>query len=239
MKVKKDVKDHMEKERNPQTGSLLRQVILGGQDGLVNVLGLILGVAAATNDSRIIIIAGLAATMAESISMAAVAYTSSKAEKDYYQKQVEQEKREIREIPEMEREEVKIIYYKKGFRGKQLNDIVRKITSNKKLWLDVMMSEELGLAESRSKKPVMEGAVVGVSAIIGSLIPLVPFFFLSVSSAVMWGIVASTVSLFVFGAIKSRLTIGSWVRSGLELAVVGTIAAILGYLIGIFLGAKV
>lgn len=239
VKVKKDVKDHMERERNPQTGSLLRQVILGGQDGLVNVLGLILGVAAATNDSRIIIIAGLAATMAESISMAAVAYTSSKAEKDYYKKQVEQEKKEIREIPEMEREEVKIIYYKKGFRGKQLNDIVRKITSNKKLWLDVMMSEELGLAESKSKKPVTEGVVVGVSAVIGSVIPLAPFFFLPVSTAAVWGLVTSTVALFIFGAIKSRLTIGSWVRSGLELAVVGTVAAVLGYLIGVFLGAEV
>ena len=195
----------MEKERNTQAGSLLRQVILGGQDGLVNVLGMILGVAAATNDSRIIIIAGLAATMAESISMAAVAYTSSKAEKEYYQKQIEREKIEIEQMPQMEREEVKLIYYKKGFRGKQLTSIVRKITSDKKLWLDVMMSEELGLAESRSKNPVMEGVVVGLSAVIGSLIPLAPFFLLPVANAMVYGLAVSILSLFVFGAMKSRL----------------------------------
>ncbi|MBI1972138.1 MAG: VIT1/CCC1 transporter family protein [Candidatus Aenigmarchaeota archaeon] len=237
MKIKKNVKDHMKKERSTQAGSLLRQVILGGQDGLVNVLGLILGVAAATNDARIVIIAGLAATMAESISMAAVAYTSSKAEKEYYQKELAREMWEIRHIPEMEREEIKIIYYKKGFRGKQLSGIVRKITSDKKLWLDVMMSEELGLAESRTKNPIAEGVVVGLSALIGSLIPLAPFFFLAVSNAMAWGLAVSILSLFIFGAIKSKITVGHWARSGIEMAVVGTVAAILGYLIGVLLGS--
>ncbi len=239
MRAKKRVLDHMKKERSTQTGSLLRQIILGGQDGLVNVLGLILGVAAATNDSRIIIIAGLAATIAESISMAAVAYTSSKAEKEYYQKELGREKWEIENIPEMEKEEIKIIYYKKGFRGKQLADIVRKITSDRKLWLDVMMSEELGLAESKSKNPVGEGVVVGFSAIIGSLIPLTPFFFLSVSNAIAWGMIFSILSLFIFGAAKSRITVGHWLKSGVEMAVVGTVAAVMGYMIGVLLGAGV
>jgi len=235
--VEKKAEQHMMKEAGGKTGSLLRQIILGGQDGLVNVLGLILGVAAATNDARIIIIAGLAATMAESISMAAVAYTSSKAEKEYYYKQLAQEKREIEEVPDIEREEIRLIYYKKGFRGKQLNDIVKKITSDKKVWLDIMMSEELGLTESKSKNPVMEGVVVGVSAIIGSLIPLAPFFFTPVANAMVWGLAVSVLSLFVFGAIKSKLTVGHWARSGLEMAAVGTVAAILGYLIGVFLGS--
>lgn len=239
MRFKKNVRDHMEHERSTHAGSLLRQVILGGQDGLVNVLGLVLGVAAATNDSRIIIIAGFAATMAESISMAAVAYTSSKAEKEYYQKELERERWEIKHIPEMEREEVKIIYYKKGFRGKQLNDIVKKITSDKKLWLDVMMSEELGLAESRSKNPVAEGFVVGFSAIIGSLIPLAPFLLLPVQNAIVWALAASILSLFIFGAAKSKITVGHWLKSGVELTVIGTLAAILGYLIGVFLGESV
>lgn len=239
MRAEKRVLDHMKKERNTQTGSLLRQIILGGQDGLVNVLGLILGVAAATNDSRIIIIAGLAATMAESISMAAVAYTSSKAEKEYYHKELNREKWEIENLPEMEREEMKIIYYKKGFRGKQLADIVKKITSDKKLWLDVMMSEELGLAESKSKNPVSEGIVVGFSAIVGSLIPLAPFIFLPVHEAIVWGLVFSILSLFIFGAAKSKITVGNWLKSGVEMAAVGTVAAILGYLIGVLLGAGV
>ncbi|MFH0890043.1 MAG: VIT1/CCC1 transporter family protein [Candidatus Aenigmatarchaeota archaeon] len=236
MKIKKNVAEHMEKETGKGWGSLLRQIILGGQDGLVNVLGLILGVAAATNDSRIVIIAGLAATMAESVSMAAVAYTSSKAEKEFYQKQLEREKWEIKHLPEIEREEIKIIYYKKGFRGKQLSGIVKRITSDEKLWLDIMMNEELRLAESKTKKPVTEGAIVGFSAIIGSVIPLAPFFFMPVSNAILSGLVLSTTVLFLAGAVKSRLTVGHWIKSGIEMAVIGTLSALLGYLIGILLG---
>src|SRR3989338_6542222 len=98
-------------------GSYLRDFILGGQDGLVNVLAVILGVAVATNDIRIVIIAGLAATFGESISMAAVAYTSTKAEEDYYKSELEREKREMKEMPKEERKEIQDIYHKKGFRG--------------------------------------------------------------------------------------------------------------------------
>ncbi len=237
MRIKKHVKTHMEHEAGKRVGPLIRQTILGGQDGIVNTLGLLLGIAAATNDSKIVIIAGLAAAMAESISMAAVAYTSSKAEKEYYLKELEREKWEVKNIPEMEREEIKIIYYKKGFRGRQLKDIVKKITSNKELWLETMMNEELRLAESKSKKPVTEGAVVGVSSAAGSLIPLLPFFVMPTGEAVVSGLIASMAVLFAAGAIKSKFTAVNWLKSGAELAIIGTAAAMLGYLIGALLGA--
>src|SRR5574341_2631388 len=90
-----------------QLGSRLSEIILGGQDGLVNVLGLILGLAAATDERRIIIIGGLAATFAESISMAAVAYTSTLADLDFYRAEAERERREIREAPDLERAEIR------------------------------------------------------------------------------------------------------------------------------------
>ncbi|MBI5122265.1 VIT1/CCC1 transporter family protein, partial [Candidatus Roizmanbacteria bacterium] len=121
----------------------LPEIILGGQDGLVNVLGVILGVAAATVSSKIIIVAGLAATFAESISMAAVAYTSKIAEADYYQSELEREKWEIENVPEGEKEEIKALYENYGFEGKVLDDIVDKITSDEKIWLKVMMEQEL------------------------------------------------------------------------------------------------
>src|SRR3989344_5030954 len=93
-----EMRKHRE-EHEVERGSLLRQLILGGQDGLVNVLGIILAVATATNDAKIVLIAGLAATFAESISMAAVAYTSSKAARDHYLREQELELREIRLHP--------------------------------------------------------------------------------------------------------------------------------------------
>src|SRR5438874_13675125 len=90
-------------------GRSLRDIILGGQDGLVNVLGLVLGVAAATAQLRIIIAAALAATFSESIAMGGVAYTSALAERDYYLAQLERERREVEEVPDIERAEVRQI----------------------------------------------------------------------------------------------------------------------------------
>ena len=111
----------------------LPEIILGGQDGLVNVLGVILGVAAATASNQIVIVAGLAATFAESISMAAVAYTSKLAEADYYQSELERERWEIDHVPEGEREEIKALYENYGFRGKVLEEITDRITADKKV----------------------------------------------------------------------------------------------------------
>src|SRR3990167_3256382 len=160
------------------TGYNLRDIILGGQDGLVNVLGVILAVATAVSDVRIVIIAGLAATFAESISMAAVAYTSTKAARDFYRSELEREKKEIEEMPDIERKEIKEIYFKKGFRGTMLNAIVSKLTSNKDVWVKVMMEDEMHLYPDEYKSPMRDALIVGFSALIGSVVPLIPFFLL-------------------------------------------------------------
>src|SRR3989338_5876837 len=139
----KKVQQHMDSERKNVQAESMANIILGGQDGLVNVLGIVLGVASATNDKFIVLIAGLVATFAESISMAAVAYTSVRAEQDHYRRAMEQEKWEMEHLPEVETEEIRLIYMRKGFRGVELERLVKSITSNKELWLSVMMSEEL------------------------------------------------------------------------------------------------
>ncbi len=216
-------------------GSEMHDIILGLQDGLVNVLASVLVVAAAIVDTKTIIIAGLGATFAESLSMAAVAYTSTKAAKNYYQSELETEKKEIRETPEKEIDEIRDIYFKKGFRGKQLQRIVKKITSTKKLWLQTMMSEELGLSRD-NHRPLRSGIIVGVAALIGSLFPLIPFFFLSPVAAVLPTLVISVLVLFALGATKAKITTGNWMRSGLEIAAIGMAAAFIGYGIGALLG---
>ena len=234
--MKKSLEKHQEERRQGLSRSNIRDLILGFQDGLVNTLGLVLGVASAVQSTKIVLISGLVTTFAESISMAAVAYTSTKAAHDFYQSQLEREKKEIKEIPHMEVQEIRDIYYKKGFRGKQLESIVRKITSNKKLWLDTMMAEELKLFPEDYEKPIKSGFVVGVSAVIGSLVPVIPFFIFSVKAGMVAALALAIIILFIVGAIKASITIGDWKKSGVEMAVVGTVAALSGYLIGSLLG---
>ncbi len=200
-------------------GEWLRDLILGGQDGLVNVLGLVLGVATATNDARIVIIAGLAAMFAEGISMGAVAYTSAKATNEFYEKEKRRELKEIQEVPDEERDEVREIYYNKGFRGKQLEMIVSKLTANRDQWLRVMMEEELKL-QSPIETPLQSAITVTIAALIGALFPLIPFFMMPIDQAIWVTVPFSLLILFVAGAVKGRFTKVSWLRSGLELAVI-------------------
>lgn len=232
-----DMEKHVEEEHGG-SASRLREFILGWQDGLVNVLGIILGVAAATSDTRIVIIAGFAATFAESISMAAVAYTSTKAEIGYYQSQHDKECEWIEQKPDIERAEVYEVYYRKGFRGKLLGQIVKKITSNKKVWLDFMMNEELGLQKPSADKPVQDAILVGLSAVIGSLIPLVPFLFLPVKTAMLGAVAISLAALFAVGFVKAKKTVGTPWHEGLEMMVVGGLAAAVGWLVGAVLGGS-
>jgi predicted membrane protein (TIGR00267 family) len=211
----------------------LADVILGGQDGLVNVLGVILGVAAATSDARIVIAAGMAATFAESISMAAVAYTSKLAEHDLYHSEREREHRHIHLAPDVETEEIRAIYQKKGFEGETLEKIVDVITSNPDIWVDVMMSEEFRMSVPEKSKAFNSALLVGFSALVGSLIPLFPFFFLGVSLSIGLSIFIAALTLFIVGVYKARVTVGKPFRSGMEMAIIGTLSAMAGYVVGL------
>src|SRR3989338_1712313 len=217
-------------------GQLLKDAILGGQDGLVNVLGIVLGVATATNDFHIVLVSGLASTFAESISMGAVVYTSTKAAKEYYYAELERERKEIETVPELEIEEIHEIYYNKGFRGKQLDDIIKKVTSNKELWLNTMMTEELRMFPDEYEQPLKKGLFVGVASLIGSIIPLLPYFVFSVQHATYVAVAVCAAILFGVGVLKARWFELDWKKSGLEMALIGTVAALIGYVIGLIFG---
>lgn len=210
----------------------LSDIILGGQDGLVNVLGVILGVAAATNDPRIVLVAGLAATFAESVSMGAVAYTSTLAEADYYEAERAREFRHISRVPHLEKDEIRAIYARKGFGGELLDRIVETITANEDVWVAVMMSEEHQISPTDRRQAVKSALVVGFSAIIGSLIPLAPFVFLPVVQSMWAAVTVTALVLFGVGVYKARTMVGSPGKSGLEMAVIGTLSALVGFAVG-------
>ena len=218
-------------------GRSLREIILGGQDGLVNVLGLVLGVAAATAQVRIILAAALAATFSESIAMAGVVYTATLAERDYYQAMLEKEQREVEEVPDVETEEVRQIFRDKGLHGEVLERVVKEITSDKQVWVDTMMRDELHLTPVAGANPVGRAVVTGFSTLVGSLIPLIPFLFvplfgISVTAATIMAVPLCAVVLFAVGAYKALTLVGDWRISGLQMLVIGMVSAAAGYGIG-------
>jgi len=213
--------------------SELADIILGGQDGLVNVLGVILGISAASGDIKIIIAGGLAATFAESISMGAVALTSKLTLRDHYKAELAREKQEIAQMPEQEKEEIRHIFAKKGLSGKILDDVVEHVTVDEKAWLEMMMREELGLEEVKDKDIYTGSFVVFISALIGSFIPLAPFFFMSIRAATIASVILSALALLLVGIYKAKAIIGSPLKSGLQMVLIGMGAALAGYVIGL------
>jgi predicted membrane protein (TIGR00267 family) len=213
----------------------LSDIILGGQDGLVNVLGVILGVAAATSDPHIVLVAGLAATFAESVSMGAVAYTSTIADADYYDSEKEREIRHIEQVPRLERDEIRKIYANKGFKGDLLERIVDTITADREVWVAVMMAEEHQLSPTDRRQAWKVALIVGFSAILGSLIPLAPFALLPVGISMWVSVAITALVLFGVGVFKARITVGHPAKSGLEMAVIGTLSALVGFIVGVLL----
>lgn len=228
----------MHGERHSRT-TFLSNFILGSQDGLVNVLGIVLGVSAATSDIRIIFVAAMAALGAESISMGAVAYTSTVAKQKHYLKEVEREKLEMREVPKKEREEVRGILKKWGYTGNELESLTDRIAKNPKAMLEFMMSFELDLSPVEKSEPVHSFLTVILSTVVGSIIPIIPFMFLTknIFAGAITSVIISGIVLFIIGYYEAKTTVGSIWRSGLQMAVIGLTAGIAGYLIGHFIGA--
>ncbi|MBI2564928.1 VIT1/CCC1 transporter family protein [Candidatus Woesearchaeota archaeon] len=214
----------------------LKDIILGGQDGLVNVLGIVLTVASATKSPKMIIISGIAALVAESLSMGAVAYTSSKAAKDYYQSLEEVEKGQFEKAPKKIITHLRKIFSKKGLTGRALEQAVSIIASKKKAWLSTILCEEFETTPREYENPFKSGLIVGLSSVIGSAVPILPFFFLQINSGVIASFFLSLVVLFSLGSVKALATQGVWYKSGLEITSIGLAAAVLGYIVGKLLG---
>jgi len=219
-------------EQHKQPG-LLSDFILGSQDGIVNVLGVILGVAIASQEFKIILAGGLAATFAESISMGAVAYTSTTARREFYLAELEREKREMNEQPESEKDEVRAILRRWGVQGPELESILTQITLDPKAWLDIMMTHELNLSPVDPKQASRSAVLVGVAAIVGSIIPLVPFivFRNDILLGIAGSLIVSAATLFSIGWWKAKMTVGRPGRSGMQMLLIGIASALAGFAI--------
>lgn len=213
-------------------GKAVREVIYGATDGLVTSLGFVIGVYGALHDSRIILITGIAGASAGAFSMGFSAYISSKSQAEFYMAEIERERREMQEMPEKEKDEVRKIYRAKGFEGGELEMVVERISSDPKVWLRCMMEEELGLILESIDTPWAVGAITALSYLAAAFLPILPFAAAEPAVAFPWSVGISVVALFGLGAGKTRLTRTPLLKSGLELVAIGLVAALVGYGIG-------
>jgi len=233
-------------ERHARSG-LMSDFILGSQDGIVNVLAVLLGAAVsqiqlgtpAAIAFRVVVAVGLAATFGESISMGAVAYTSTLARRDHYLTELAREEKEMLEVPEVERHEVREVFRRWGFEGKELEDAVQHICSKPKAWLEFMMAHELQLAPLEEDQARKSALLVGIAAMFGSLITVVPFIVVpgDTAAGMIGALGLSAATLFLIGWYKGRITIGRPYRSGLQMLIIGTVSALAGFLIAFVVGA--
>lgn len=219
-------------EREHKLAEDLHDWILGGQDGVVNELGTVLGIAAATSDKTILIAGGFASLLSEAISLAAVAYTSTKASISYYESERAEQERLIEQNPFLQREVLIDAYVRRGLARTEAQRIVEELTRDKKVWLEMLMEEHLHLYPPENVKPLRSALIVGFASTLGCLVALMPFFFLDGIWAMLCALGASALMLFGGGAFSAKLTIGDWKKRGLEIATIGMVAALAGFGIG-------
>jgi len=226
-------------EHHKSGGTYVGDFVYGAIDGSVTTFAVVSGVAGAGLSANIVIILGFANLLADGFSMAVGNYLSSKSNKEFIEKERKREEWEIENYPKGEIEEIRQIYKDKGFKGKQLEQAVKTIVSNKEVWVDTMMKNELNLIEDKTS-PIKKGAVTFVSFATIGFIPLIPYLLSFISETVKalvypLSIIMTFIAFFFIGSAKVYVTKKNWFTSGLETLLVGGVAAIIAYGIGYFL----
>lgn len=214
------------------TGSWIGDAIYGINDGLGAVFGVVSGMAGATGGTvaatssvlsgdAIVRAAGLVAMLASALSMGASAFMASKAEREVYEAEIGREKLEIEQSPEHEKEELELLYQLKGFAPEEARMMADRIATQPELFLKTMAQEELGLSERHFPNPLIGAFSAALSTAVGGILPILPFFVLRGTPALLAAAVIGVAAHFAVGAAKSLITSRSWWASGFEMTVIG------------------
>lgn len=226
-------------EHKTGTGSYIGEAVYGALDGIVTTFAVVAGVEGASLSSGIVLILGFANLIGDGLSMGVGSYLSTKSKREYEKSERDRELWEVENYPEGEIEEIREIYRRKGFTGMDLERAVAIITSNKDIWVETMMQEELGILEENSH-PFFNGLSTFISFIIAGFIPLI-FFVISLlvtgfaDHTFIMSVILTGLALFAVGSLRVMVTQTSWWKSGIEMLIVGGAAAFGAYLVGYFL----
>ncbi|MGH9410077.1 MAG: VIT1/CCC1 transporter family protein [Vicinamibacterales bacterium] len=212
-------------------GGMLRSVVYGFNDGLTANFGLVAGVIGASMPSHAVIVTGIAGAIADALSMGSSGYLAAKSEAEVQSHQIDLERQEMRLMPDLEEEELALIYQAKGLEPEQAKQTAKVVMQDPARALETQVSEELNIHPAELA-PMTDGTVTGISTVVGASIPILPFLLVPHAQAVWASLAVSMLAHFGIGAARSIFTgRGIWV-SGRDMFIVGFGVAAIGYLIG-------
>ncbi len=216
---------------------LVRQLIFGLGHGMISILGLSIGVVAATGSARTVVIAGVVGMLTGLATLVALEYLSAKTQKQIYQHMIEEEKREFAEHPEVEKAEMREYYVNEGFTEEEADSFVNRLSLDRDRWLKAHITHVLEFIPGKTGSPARESTTLGLSHLLGATITLLPYLLLAnVNSAADSSILLASITLFVAGGLKTRVAGGRWYINASEFLVLGMLAVVAGYLVGVAIG---
>src|SRR5450631_2135897 len=217
---------HIHQEEHAFGAETIRDIVIGMSDGLTVPFALAAGLSGAVSNTGLIIIAGLAEIAAGSIAMGLGGYLAGKTEVDHYNSEMKREYDEVEKVPEVEKQEIRTFLSSLGLSSKVQDQAVEEITKDKDKWVELMMKYELGLEKPDPKRAAKSAFNIGSSYIVGGLIPLSPYFFVSSGlEGLKLSSVITLICLFIFGFMKSRFTgVNPW-SGAIRVMMIGAIAA--------------
>jgi vacuolar iron transporter family protein len=221
-------------------GNALRAAVLGANDGLVSNLSLVMGVAGAAFSNQTVLVTGLAGLIAGACSMAMGEWLSVQSSRELYQKQIATEADELAQVPDEEKEELVLIYQSKGMDRGAAEQTAERVMAHKDDALDTLVREEIGINPRELGGSAWSAAAASFLVfMVGAIFPVIPFFLLGGSAAVIVSVVVSGLALFATGTVTSIFTGRSAVFSGLRQLVIGLGAAAVTFGLGRVLGVSI
>ena len=209
-----------------KSSDALRDIVIGMSDGLTVPFALAAGLSGAVASTGIIVIAGIAEICAGSIAMGLGGYLAGKTEQDYYKSELRREYDEVERLPEKEKEEVKEFFAGIGLSEEMQVKATEEIAKDKEVWVDFMMKYELGLDKPDPRRATKSALNIGLSYVVGGLVPLSPYFFVSTPlQGLKFSVIVTSICLFIFGWFKSKFTgMNPW-WGALRVTLIGAAAA--------------
>ncbi|CAN5649301.1 VIT1/CCC1 transporter family protein [soil metagenome] len=225
-------------EKHLKSSDFIRDIVIGMSDGLTVPFALAAGISSAVSSNHIVTTAGIAEIIAGSIAMGLGGFLAGKTEQEHYASELNREYDEVERVPEKEKEEIKEIFAEYGLSENAQDLLTEELAKDKHKWVDFMMKFELGLEKPDTNRARQSALTIGLSYVVGGIIPLLPYYFTNTpSEGLRISAVVTLLCLFVFGYFKSKVTGQPPLKGAVKVMVIGALAAAAAFLVAKLFGA--